>query len=178
MDWFESASPHLLRLDLENNTGKWYLLAFFNWNEHERTISIPLEKLALPSDHYIAREFWSATITQITGESLTIERIPAHGVRLLALRSFQTEQASYLGSDLHISQGMEVTQWLETPQNIHLRLEKSGQNQGQIYLYLPHPPSWITANQNEIHWQVQENNIYRLPLVFESTVNVDIRLIA
>jgi alpha-galactosidase len=175
IDWFETASPNLLRLDLENTTGKWYLLAVFNWNEDQATTSILLEKLALPAGQYIAREFWSAAVTRITEERLTIERIPAHGVRLLALRPFQAEKASYLGGNLHISQGLEVTQWSETPKNIHLRLEKSGQTRGQIALYLPRPPSRITANQIEIHWQAQEKNVYLLPLAFDGVADLEIR---
>ncbi|MFC1997658.1 hypothetical protein ACFLXI_08660, partial [Chloroflexota bacterium] len=172
LDWFDTASPRLLRLDLENTTGKWYLLAVFNWEDEHQEISLPLEKFDLPKGKYFAREFWSGDTFQISDGMLTIEHIPAHGVQLLALRPYQTEQACYLGSSLHISQGMEVAQWSGTASNISFRLERPGKAQGHIDLYSPHHLKSIKINQEEIEWRADDKDIYRLQVQFEHTAEI------
>jgi len=176
LDWFDTSSPQLLRLDLENATGKWYILAIFNWFDEERDMKVPLEKFALPDGKYFAREFWNDVSTKISEKFLTVNQIPAHGVQLLALRPARAEQACYLGSDLHISQGLEVAQWSAVLPNISLRLERPGKAQGHIELYLPRPPTKVTINQAEIDWQEQEKDIYRLQVQFQQTAELVISL--
>lgn len=139
-------------------------------------MNVPLEKFDLPKGKYFAREFWNGVSTRISGKFLTINHIPAHGVKLLALRSAKTEQACYLGSDLHISQGLEVTQWSAVLPNISFRLERPDKAQGHIDLYLPRPPTKITNDQAEIDWQEQEKDIYRLQVQFQQAAEVEISL--
>jgi len=174
LDWFDSTTPHLLRVDLENATGKWHLVAVFNWDDQDQDLSLPLEKLAISPGDYITREFWSGAITRIPSEQLHLKSIPAHGVKLLALRSIQPEKACYLGSDLHISQGLEVTTWTETPTNLRLNLERPGKGSGQVNLYLPREPERVMVNQKEIIYKFLEEEVYRLPVDFEQIAEVEI----
>jgi alpha-galactosidase len=174
LDWFDETTPRLLRLDLENANGKWHLLAIFNWADEEQDLSVTLKKLALPTGEYLAREFWQEEITRISGGTLTLKDIPAHGVKLLALRPAQTDLGCYLGSDLHISQGLEVSQWSVTPKNLRMRLEKPGKAQGHIDLFLPRPPERTSIQQKEIACQPLGEGIYRLPVDFEQVAEIEI----
>jgi alpha-galactosidase len=174
MDWFDTATPRLLRLDLENVTGKWHLMAVFNWDDEEQDVSLPLEKFALSPGIYFAREFWNETVTQISDGLLILKSIPAHGVKLLALRPAQTDQACYLGSDLHISQGLEVAEWLESSSKFNFRLGRPGKASGQVDLYLPRKPERVIINQKEIIYELLGEGIYRLPVDFEQIVEIEI----
>ena len=174
LDWFDTASPNLLSQDLENVSGKWKLLAVLNWFDTNWNKSILLEKLGLPEGKYFAREFWTDAISQTSEGILTFDQIPAHGVRLVALRPAQLDQACYLGGNFHISQGLEITQWSESSLSLNFQIEKPGNNQGQIDLYLPQPPTMITANQKAIKWQALDKDIYRLHTQFEQTAEVQI----
>jgi hypothetical protein len=95
-------------------------------------------------------------------------------VRLLALRLAQNGQAIYLGSDLHISQGLEVTQWTETAQNIRFRIERPGPARGQIELYLPRPPVRASIQEKELACQPLGAGVYRLPVDFEQVAEIEI----
>jgi alpha-galactosidase len=174
MDWFDTATPRLLRLDLQNDTGQWYLLAVFNWDEEKQDLSLPLEKFSLPPGEYLTREFWSGDTTRISGGLLTLKSIPARGVKVLALRPAPSDVPCYLGSDLHISQGLEVTKWLETPTNFKLRLERPGKASGQVDLYLPREPERVIINQKDIIYHPLGEGVYRLPVDFEQVAEIEI----
>jgi alpha-galactosidase len=174
LDWFDTATPRLLGLDLENLSGKWFLLAVFNWTDSENDISINLEKFNLPQGKYYAREFWTGSVTQMSNRMLHLKQVPPHGVRLFALRSPIFENGCYLGSDLHISQGLEVTHWAETEKNINFRIEKPGINEGHIDLYLPHSPARLTLNKKEIPFQNIKNKIFRVRVQFEKVAEIEI----
>ena len=174
LDWFEAATPHLLRLDLENATGAWYLVALFNWADQVMDISVPLEKLGLSAVDTFAREFWRGSLSRVTDGLLTLKNIPAHGVGVVALRPATPGKAAYLGSDLHISQGLEVIQWLESPENLRLRLERPGKAQGVIDLYLPRPPSRVVIQHKNIDFEPLGEGIYRIPVDFERVAEIEI----
>ncbi len=184
LDWFDAPTPRLLRLDLENVTGVWHLLAIFNWDDKPADTTLPLEKFDLdPDGDYFARSFWGGTTARIGGGVLTLGRIPAHGVRLLSLRSLPPGSpaasgemwgAAYLGSDLHISQGLEVAAWLATPNGVRLRLERPGKARGEIELALPRLPEQVIFNQRSVDCQPAGLDRYRIPVEFERIAELEI----
>lgn len=174
LDWFDAATPTLLRLDLENESGKWHLVAIFNWAVEVRDLTIPLSQFDLPDGDYFTREFWEGNTTRLSNDRLHLEKVPAHGVKLLSLRPVIEGAAQYLGSDLHISQGLEVTRWSESPGNFKFRLERPGEDQGQIDLYLPRSPSQIKINQKEVKWQALGESVYRIPIKIEKIADIEI----
>lgn len=180
VDWFDSATPSLLRLDLENQTGKWHLLAIFNWSSNERNIPCSLDKFGIPSGSYFYREFWSGDYFRISNGRFTMTKIPRHGVKLVALTptSHNKNQDGndipcYLGSDLHISQGLEVTKWAVSPHGqLSLRLEKPGKFQGIFDLYLPEKPKKVSVESGEIQWLKTEDNLYRCKVYLDRFTNI------
>jgi alpha-galactosidase len=177
-DWFDAPTPCLLRLDLENKTGLWHLLSIFNWDDTPQDVTLPLERFDLSSSDYFAREFWSGVTQRISGGLLTLERIPAHGVKVLALTPNPSPtgrgESLYLGSDLHISQGLEVSGWSVSATNLRILLERPGKAEGVIDLYLSESPIEVILNQKEISWQSLENDVYRIPVKFKQTAEIEI----
>jgi len=176
IDWFDAPMPRLVRLDLENKTGPWHLLAIFNWENQPQDRSLPLEVFDLdPSIEYLSRAFWEGTSDWVSEGTLDLRGIPPHGVKLLALRSATKEEPRYLGSNLHISQGLEVAQWsATTPEGVCLQLERPGKSRGEVELYLARPPQRAALNQKEIAWQTSGQDCYKLSVSFEATAVLEI----
>jgi len=175
MDWFDHSMPHLLRLDLENPTGVWHLLAIFNWEDAPQDMVLPLDKCDLPGGAYFAREFWSGSINQISDGILKLLAVPAHGVRLVSLRPLDQEVARFLGGDLHISQGLEVTTWgSSTKDGLRFQLKRPGRGTGLVDLYLPRSPVKATLNLEELQWHSLGGGCYRFQVAFDQHAEVQI----
>ncbi len=175
VDWFDAHNPTLVGLDLENVTGRWHLLAVFNWEDEEKDRTLPLSRFGLPPGEYEAREFWTGESMRVLEGLLHLKCIPAHGVRLLSLRPISSDQPRYLGSDLHVSQGLEVAQWSESRSNgVRFSLQRPGRASGKIDLYLPRAPHQILLDQREIPWRSLGKERYQVQVSFEQAAWIEI----
>jgi alpha-galactosidase len=166
LDWFDTPTPARLRLDLENAAGRWHLLALFNWADAPKDILLDLADFGLPQGDYWGRDFWPGRLYRIAGSTLTLKAIPAHGSIALAVRPVIPGRPQYLGSDLHISQGQEVTGWQETPEGLRLELTRPGRSQGQAIISLPQPPRKALLNDRPAEWQPIGEGCYSVTLSF------------
>lgn len=170
LEWFDLQAPSRLRVDLENATGTWHLIASINWEDQPQDITLNLREFDLdPQVQYIAREFWSQKTHRMTRGKLLRDRLPAHGTLLLALRPFQGDEPLYVGSDLHISQGLEAAAWKVSPRRVEVRLERPGKARGSAYLYLPRPPKKAFLDGDDCAWEAIQESIYRFSLQFDRT---------
>ena len=166
LDWFDTATPRLLRLDLHNATGNWHLLAIFNWEDDALEISLPLERFALSEGEYHTREFWGGATGRISGGTLSLGRIPAHGVKLFSLRPVSAGQPAYLGSDLHISQGLEVARFEVAESALEVELARPASARGRVDLYLPEAPKNVSLNGASREWESLPGGVYRFEVAF------------
>ncbi len=180
LDWLDEPMPRLLRLDLENETGPWYLLAIFNWDDQERDENIPLERFGLDGEYFV-RSFWDGIVDEARGGLLPLKHIPPHGVKLLALtpgtvgeRAVERGRALYLGSDLHISQGLEVKGFTADENSLKLELHRPGHAQGQVDLHLPTTPREGMLNNLPMKWQSLPGHVYRLDVDFHAQAKIEI----
>jgi alpha-galactosidase len=163
LDWFDATTPHRLRLDLQGAAGAWHLLAFFNWEDVGQVFDIRLKDYDLdPTSSYIAREFWSGeSEISWSGGWFNPKSVPPHGVILLAVRRLQPELPLYVGSDLHISQGLEVAGWQADPGRLDLQLQRPGRAQGLVELSLPAAPQLAALDGQALTWQATLPGCYR-----------------
>ena len=191
LDWFDAvgidhrATPARLRLDLESAAGQWYILALFNWSDQAQELTLKLADYDLPPSDYHAREFWSGKLVRVDGSTLSWQ-VPAHGAALFAVRPAKALQ--YLGSDLHISQGLEVKSWevaetvhpadtvhpIENSRVLKFTLERPGRAAGDITLSLPQPPHVVSLNGSPIEWQPAGEGCYRFSVTFDKTAFVEV----
>ena len=80
----------------------------------------------------LMREFWSGEIARFH-QSHTFKNVEAHGVRLFALRPLRP--LTYLGSDLHLAQGIELKHWQLTDSSLEIGLDLGRKTEGNIYLW-------------------------------------------
>lgn len=151
LDLLSSEMPTLLRLDLEGAFGSWHLLAHFNWEDNPQPCKFEPQTFHLAGKGYHLHSFWDDKVyTCQLGETVSLPPIPAHGVALLAAYPL-TENITYAGSNLHISQGMEVRQWLVTENGLELVLDLGRSFEGWFDLLLNQTPQSVSGDV--LHWQ-------------------------
>lgn len=180
LDWFDNPTPTRLQLDLEGVTGHWHLIAMFNWDDKPKDISLQLNDIYLPEMGEIyAREFWSGKTYLISSETkspreLKINNVSPHGVSLLALRPRWPFTPQYLGSDLHISQGLEVIDWQAGEGRLNFTLLRPGFVRGQAEVALPKPIGQATINNSPLSWTPLSDRRYKLDLAFNKHASIEI----
>jgi alpha-galactosidase len=174
LDLFDHPTPTRLQLDLEGATGRWHLLALFNWQDSPAAIEVHPEEFLIQANRtYAVRDFWRGETRLLTWEGLIWEDIPAHGCLLLAARLLHT-QPQYLGSNLHISQGLEVAAWEHDERVIELELRRPGRSAGHVDLRLPNPPRDVTVDEKKSDWEDLMDDIFRFPVAFTGQCRVKI----
>jgi alpha-galactosidase len=156
-DWLDHHTPRLLRLDLENSSGKWHLLALINWQEQAQEMELDLAQFGLNPDLlYHVREFWRGQAGIIEAGRIQLGSLPAHGTALCAVRPLTAAEPQYLGSDLHVSQGLEVNTWDASSHHLRFSIQRPGRIRGKIWLSLPHPPQHVACNGTSAQFELSE----------------------
>jgi alpha-galactosidase len=174
VDGFDAEMPMRVRLDELNVTGEWYLLAQFNWRETAAEMQIDPKAFGLDEASYQVCDFWRETTGVIgAGESYSAGMIPAHGCTLVALRR-QTAEATYLGSNLHYSMGMEVAEWQATETEVNFTLRLPRQTEGRVWLALPWQQARVWIDDREQTISIGANGVAELPVQFNGFCRIKI----
>ena len=175
LDWFENAPPARLQLDLKGPAGPWHLLAVFNWADRPQDLVIRLQdtflipgRLISPAHSGPERPFGSISCR------LPSPAVPAHGVVLLAARRSIPRLPQYIGGDLHISQGLEVSKWEPSISGLQLQLNRPGQAAGEIELSLPAWPANVRLNGEAIPAHAAGEGLFRFTVRFDRTADLTI----
>lgn len=180
LDWFDNPTPRLVQVDLSGPAGKWHLLALFNWSDEAQDLTLNLGKCYVESiGEMFAREFWSGRTYLIPpdGQSpgkLELQNLPPHGVNLFALRPHHPHIPQYLGSDLHISQGLEVVHWQFDHKKLDLAIKRPGNTQGKIEITVPGPIKSALLNDLPISPRMVDQGRYILELDFYQQARIEI----
>jgi alpha-galactosidase len=180
LDWFDSQTPERLQLNLDGALGTWHLLAQINWQDEARDLSLNLVDYYLePLGEMYAREFWSGNTyvipkDDIHAASLIVEQVAPHGVIIFALRSRHPHVPQYLGSDLHISQGLEVIEWSPLPGGLSFRLQRPGFAQGRIEIATPRPVEAVSLAGDLIPWRSKSLGTCVIDLEFHEEAKIEI----
>jgi len=175
LDWLDATLPRRLRVDLDGLEGPWHVLAWINWDEHPVDWAFTPSAFRLPEQTWLLRSFWDGQTHRWTpGQPLPPAAIPAHGCVVLAVRADQPGRPQYAGSDLHITQGLELAAWEENEQGLRLRLELPRRAEGSVDLKLPAPPAAITAGERDLPWTDLGQGIYRVPVRIDRSLDIHI----
>ncbi len=176
IDWFDNGMPERLRLDQLGVTGEWHILAAFNWSDKAVSREITLEDYHLNPGRYLVREFWSGDAGTLTStQSYKINQLPAHGCAMLAVRQANEDSPTYLGSDLHISQGMEVAEWQATAKSVSATLRLPRKASGKVVLKLPGENWEIRVNEQAVTGKQLGGGAVEIPVEVEGFAHVELR---
>ncbi|MDK2982111.1 MAG: alpha-galactosidase [Chloroflexota bacterium] len=177
LDWMDAETPSRLRLDLSGVTGDWQVAAYFNWQDRAKQVRLTAGDFHLPEGAYWVRSFWDGRIWQAKpGTPLFDGLLPAHAPLLLALRPVQDGQAQYLGSSLHISQGLEISQWQAGKDRLTCTLAPQRSLRGaQVDFALPRPPQSAQIDGHDLHWENLAESVYRFEMDLADSQKLVIR---
>jgi alpha-galactosidase len=174
-DWFDAATPARLRLDLGNSSGRWHLLALFNWEDQPADLTLRLADFGLAEKAPTwGREFWSGTTYYIESGTLELRQVPPHGVCLLSVRPHRPDVPQYLGSDLYFSQGLEITQWHPNANGVAFSLERPMSQSGSLELSLPAEPQETLLDDAPLKWDPSGVGRYRFCLAFDRRASIKV----
>lgn len=158
-DLFQKSMPGQIQQTLTNAQSDWEMIALFNWSDEAADLKFDLREWNLADKQWLMREFWTGEMTRID-EGYTFQKVQAHGVRVLTLRP--VESPSYLGSDLHISQGIELKEWNSDTNILSFRLNLERNSSGFCYLWSEQIPFSVSQNGKKAVWEIAAENIIRI----------------
>ncbi len=165
LDWFDRQMPSKVRQDLKGATGNWSLVSLSNWDDHQQSLLLDLKAFGFSTESYWARSFWDGKTYLIDSETpLTIPSVPAHATLVMAIREKAESQPQYLGSNLHLSQGMEIAEWKPRLTGIDIVVKLPRTFAGKIEISLPKTPRKIQMNDKEIQWLSLGDGRFELPI--------------
>jgi alpha-galactosidase len=176
MDWLDTTTPHNIRLDLSNPSGNWTNIARFNWKENAREIFISLPDFCLPPMDYWVYSFWENNVHILeAGNPIHIPSLACHGVALLSLRPV-TRENQFIGSNLHISMGLEIKEIINKSDLFSLKLSLPREAKGDIWLNLNRTPLEVLFNNEPAPYEEVQDNIFRFPVAFAGEATLEIKL--
>jgi alpha-galactosidase len=167
IDWADHLTPSLLRLQLSNELGDWYLVSFTNWEDY------PVHWRLNPADFQIDENkayyyslFWEERCGQIDPSSSVPVFVLPHQTICAALKPVITGTPNYVGSNLHISQGLEIQHWKQRKSQLDFNIDIRRKAQGSITLDLPIEPVYTEQDGKPIQWNVDKTGFH----VFRVTI--------
>jgi hypothetical protein len=108
--------------------GDYNVVALFNWEDEQKTISFTTAEIGVDSDsEYALFEFWTQKSMATMKGNFAMD-VPAHSVRLLAMHKVKTVP-QWISSDRHVSQNaMELKeyQWKADSRTLEGRIQLIG----------------------------------------------------
>jgi len=173
LDWFDHQTPRKIRLDFNGPAGEWHVLACFNWEDHPHKIRIEREDFQLLEGSYWVSSFWDGEIRLAKEEIPLVEAtIPPHGVGLFAVRPFRSEAPSYVGSNLHFSQGIEINDWELSGTNLDITLDAKCKTDGYFILFFPRQLTSVIRDSTLLEYETVGDHLYRIRVNLDPAVKI------
>ncbi|NIS79156.1 MAG: hypothetical protein GTO14_02790 [Anaerolineales bacterium] len=175
IDWFDAPQPSKLVLSIEGAVGTWDLIAIMNWEDRKRDLLVDLTVMRIAkSPPFHLFDFWRQQYERLEDERFILEAVPAHGVRLISLRSI-TDMPQWIGDTIHISQGLVVRRWKIFPEGLEAALGVGHRVEGEAWLQLPAEPTHVALNQKLVKWRQENEDIFVFELPLESENRLEVR---
>jgi alpha-galactosidase len=171
VDLFEKTLPSILRQTMQSPAGKRQVIALFNWSDEPQDLVLDMKAFGLDGQPWLMREFWTGEWAEVE-TSFVFHQVPAHGVRLMTLSPRQ--DIAYLGSDLHVSQGVELQSWQFYGSDLSFELDLGHEAEGMIYLYCPSAPSTVEVDGEDVYWIQESENLISIVVKLAKPVSIKV----
>jgi Melibiase len=105
VDLFEQPIPRIWLLTDTRTLPRRDVLALYNWDDHDQTISCALAKIGLDKEtRYLAFDYWDNKLEPNIESRLNVT-VPAQSCRILAVRPV-SDHPQLLSTSRHVTQGM------------------------------------------------------------------------
>ena len=165
LDWFDRQMPSKVRQDLRGAIGNWSLVSLSNWDDRPQTLTLDLSTFGFSSGSYWVRSFWDGKTYLVDSKTpLPFPNVPAHATIVMAIRMKSDSRPQYLGSNLHLSQGLEVFGWKPRFNGLDIVVQLPRTFEGIIEIYLPKAPKIIQMEGKDIQWNALSDERYEFPI--------------
>ena len=168
--------PEQVLVHCQNGVETWQVLGLYNWQDVPREATISLKDLGIEEGRYWVRSFWDDRIYQVDHTQTLPLTLASHGCAVLSIRSASPDKALYLGSNLHVLQGLELEELKDSKNSVEMELALTQQMQGWVDVYIPKPAKVIVVNGNETQWQTPQENVLRIPVAGTGKIKIEIKL--
>ena len=84
------------------------------------------------------------------------------------------QDVAYLGSDLHVSQGIELQSWQFDGSNLSFELDLGHEAEGMIYLYCPSALSTVKVDGEEVSWIQETEKLISIAVKLAKPVSIKV----
>jgi alpha-galactosidase len=177
LDWINENTPGKMRIDLKGKTGKWSLLAYFNWQDSAQSMELMREDFSIPERDCLVRSVWNEkNWLSRSGSPLYRGNIDPHGVILLAIRDFPVDEPVYSGGNIHISQGLEIKFWRYENKRIEIEVDDRKKDRWHIDLYSPEETDIFKDNKDVFSLERLGDNFFRIHCLEGSAKRISLEL--
>lgn len=171
VDLFEKSMPSIMRQVMQTPAGERHLIALFNWSDGPKDLELNLKVFGLTDKPWLMREFWTGEWAEVESDYVFRE-VPAHGVRLLTLSPLK--KIVYLGSDLHVSQGLELQSWKVWGKKLSFELDLGREAEGRVFLYCSSVPATVTVDGKEAYWIQESEKVISIAVKLAEPVSIKV----
>ncbi len=171
VDLFDKTMPAVMRQVMQTPAGERHVIALFNWSDEPRDLELNLQAFGLDQKTWLMREFWTGQWAEVR-EFANFYEVPAHGVRLVSLSPIQ--DVAYLGSELHVSQGIELQSWKKTRTRLTFELDLGREAEGRIYLYCQSAPLKVTVDGKEVYFIQEDPKLISIAVKLAKAVSIKV----
>ncbi len=176
IDWFDAEMPELLRVDQVDAAGERHILAKFNWSDDEIEYDLTPEGYHLDAGKYWVRDFWNGVVSTTSSNKPYHVTIPAHGCAVVTVQLGRNNAITYLGSDLHLSQGMELAEWKPGPNSVSATLRLPRKASGHVYIAIPAEFATVKVNNRLTEAIAVLPGVLEIPVDVDGFVNIEITM--
>jgi alpha-galactosidase len=163
LDWFDRQMPSKVRQDLNGSVGNWSLVSLSNWADQPRTLKLDLGALGFAEGSYWIRSFWDGETDLVDDNQPLVKKdVAAHATLVLAVRRKLDSEPQYLGSTLHLSQGLEIADWKPRFSGIDFTIQLPHTLEGKMEVWLPKIPKKASLDGKDISWERLADGRYLL----------------
>jgi hypothetical protein len=154
------------------------VLGAFNWEDRPREFTLVPADFGLEEGDYWLCEFWRGHLMQFNSKvPAKLRAVSAHGAVICAVRRSAPGHALYLGSDLHISQGLEVSGWKEEMDQLEFRLRLPRTAKGNVVISVPRPVERVSVNDQDVEAKTIEGGALQIPVTLEGFATIVVRFV-
>ncbi len=175
LDWQDRLTPSMTRVDMDGPIGVWHLVSYTNWSDQPCQPNICLKSFNLdPNLDWIVSSFWTKKVTKSDSGKFVIDPLPAHATWMAAIREDRLEHPIYVGSSLHISQGMEVDDWIDNGKQIRVVFHLPRNVSGEVFLKFPRQEIQLIEENGKSSRLTSTDQIFRHPVNFSKFLKITI----
>lgn len=126
-------------------------------------------------EQWLVSSFRDKRMMVVEDGLLDIGELLPHATWIAAVRKLERGKVLYAGSNLHISQGMEVKDWDDDGQRLRVQFHLPRRAAGEVTIWLPFDDFEILHTSGSIAPRSRQGSLVSIPLQFDQDEEIIIQ---